>query len=89
MIEIDGIHYALVALSATTASDNHMSDPSHPVPAASLTDGEDGFEELDESSSIAATQDRGEILRAGNRFKRQGHPDIDITDPANPSRRLR
>ena len=45
VIEIGGIHYALVA---ATLDDGvqiiNMSDPSHPVPAAGLTDGEGGFE---------------------------------------------
>ena len=86
VIEIGGIHYALVA---ATLDDGvqiiNMSDPSHPVPAAGLTDGEGGFEELEGSRSIAATKIGEGYYALVAAYDDRGIQIIDITDPANPS----
>ena len=86
VIEIGGIHYALVAaLRDDGVQIINMSDPSYPVPAAGLTDGQGGFETLGEPSSIAATKIGEGYYALVAASEDRGIQIIDITDPANPS----
>ena len=62
-----------------------MSDPSYPVPAAGLTDGEGGFDTLDGPTSIAATKIGEGYYALVVTREDKGIQIIDITDPANPS----
>ena len=86
VIEIDGIPYALVsAYGDDGVQIINMSDPSYPVPAAGLTDGEGGFEELEGSNSIAAAKIGERYYALVVAYDDRGIQIIDITDPANPS----
>ena len=86
VIEIGGIHYALVAaIKDDGVQIINMSDPSYPVPVAGLTDGEDGFDVLGFSSSIAAAKIGEGYYALVAATEDNGIQIIDITDPANPS----
>ena len=86
VIEIGGIPYALVAsYNDDGVQIINMSDPSYPVPAAGLTDGEGGFDTLDSSISIAAAKIGEGYYALVAATEDNGIQIIDITDPANPS----
>ena len=86
VIEIGGIHYALVAaIKDDGVQIINMSDPSYPVPVAGLTDGEGGFDVLGFSSSIAAAKIGEGYYALVAATEDNGIQIIDITDPANPS----
>ena len=85
-IKIDGVPYALVTASIDDGFQViDMSDPSYPLPVASVTDGEDGFETLDSASFVAAVMIGDEYYAMVTAQRDKGIQIINITDPASPS----
>ena len=85
-IEIDDVPYALVAADHDDGFQViDMSDPSYPLPVASVTDGEDGFETLDSASFVAAVRIGDEYYAMVTAQRDKGIQIINITDPASPS----
>ena len=61
-----------------------ITDPSNPIPASALTDGEDGFTELDGSISVTTVTIGPSTFALVASFWDNGVQIIDITDPYNP-----
>ena len=85
-IEINGIPYALVAIS----NDNgfqiiDMSDPSSPIPVASVTDGHGGFNTLGYSIFVDAAKIGDRYYALVISQDDRGIQIIDITNPKRPS----
>ena len=82
---IDGRTYALVA----SGTDNgvqiiDITDPASPSATASVTDGQDGFDELGGASSVATAVIDGRTYALVASYNDDGVQMIDVTDPASP-----
>ena len=62
-----------------------ITDPSNPIPASALTDGRDGFTELDGSYGITTVTIGTSTFALVAAFGDNGVQIIDITDPYNPT----
>ncbi len=84
-IWIDKTPYALVASVADSGVQIiDISDPHNPVPAASISDGED-FDELSGVMSVAAVRITGHPYALTASWIDDGIQIIDITDPTDPA----
>ncbi len=82
---IQGHTYVLVASSSDDAIQIiDITDPAHPLPVASVFDGQGGFDALDGASDIEVTAISGKIYALVASLEDDAVQIIDITDPANP-----
>ena len=83
---IGGNTYALVAAFLDGGLQIiDITDPANPSPTASVTDGVDGFEGLDDATSVHTAVIGASTYALVSSFGEHGLQIIDITDPANPS----
>ena len=86
MIQISGRTYAVVA----SADDDgiqiiDITNPAEPAPVAAITDGVDGFTELDGAHNVGITQISGRTYAVVASPDDDGIQIIDITNPAEPA----
>ena len=81
--EISGRTYAVITAERDSAQIIDMTDPAAPAPVAALSDGDDGFTELEGAYSVAITEISGRTYAAVTSF--DGVQIINMTDPASPA----
>ena len=86
MIQISGRTYAVVA----SVDDDgiqiiDITNPAEPAPVAAITDGVDGFTELDGAQCVGITQISGRTYAVVASVDDDGIQIIDITNPAEPA----
>ncbi len=77
--------YALVAnLLSSSIQIVDVTDPSNPLPAASIFDEQDGFDALDGVRSVDLVEISGMIYALGAAWNEDALQIVDVTDPSNP-----